>query len=237
MTGSAPLNPAPWAGLRGASKKDRFLTGKRRPIGGEIQKDSEIMTKILRALLWLAVLIFIAGCAAKIPHALIPDFGKKGVRLIAVMPVKSVSSDAASAVMLRAKLFEGLYFKGYPKIPLRLIDGKLAGVSAGSEVVVSPQVAGEILKVDAALYTTLHESRRGSGALYASTVAEAEFELRSAKTGEILWRVRHREVYRNYGFSSRDIALKSSKVYEQVIGDCVNKALQTLPDSPDVGGS
>jgi hypothetical protein len=195
------------------------------------------MVKIFRPSLLLLVLIFIVGCSAKIPHALVPDFGKRGVRLIAVMPVKNVSSDAKSGVMLRAKLVDELYFKGYPRIPLRSIDEKLAGVSAGSEVEVSPQVAGEILKVDAALYVTLHESRRGSGILYASTAVEAEFELRSTKTGEILWRVRHREVFRNYGFTSDNVELKSSKVYEQAIGDCVNRALETLPDSPDAGGN
>jgi len=195
------------------------------------------MVKIFRPLLLLLVLIFIAGCAAKIPHALVPDFGKRGMRLIAVMPVKNISSDAKSGVMLRAKLIEELYFKGYPRIPLRLIDEKLAGVSAGSEVEVSPQVVGEILKVDAALYPTLNESRIGSGILYASTVAEAEFELRSTKTGEILWRVRHREVYRNYGFSSKSLELKSSQVYEQAIQEVVNRALETLPDSPETSGS
>ena len=195
------------------------------------------MVKIFRPSLLLLVLIFIAGCAAKIPHALVPDFGKRGMRLIAVMPVKNISSDAKSGVMLRAKLVEELYFKGYPRIPLRLIDEKLAGVSAGSEVEVSPQVVGEILKVDAALYPTLNESRIGSGILYASTVAEAEFELRSTKTGEILWRVRHREVYRNYGFSSKSLELKSSQVYEQAIQEVVNRALETLPDSPETSGS
>jgi hypothetical protein len=201
-----------------------------------MKKVSEIMVKISRLLSMLLVLIYIAGCSTKIPHAIMSNFGNKGTRLIAVMPVKNVSSDAKSGVMLRAKLVEALYFKGYQRIPLRLVDEKLVGVSAGSEVEVAPQVVGEILKVDAALYVTLHESRRGSGILYASTVADAEFELRSTKNGEILWRVRHREVFRNYGFSSHNMELKSSKVYEQAIGDCVNRALETLPDSPDAGG-
>ena len=195
------------------------------------------MVKTLRPLWLLLVLIFIAGCAAKIPHAIVSDFGKKGTRLIAVMPVKNISSDAKSGVMLRAKLVEELYFKGYPRVPLRLIDEKLAGVSAGSEVEVSPQVVGEILKVDAALYPTLNESRMGSGILFASTVADAGFELRSTKTGEILWRVRHQEVYRNYGFSRKNLELKSSQVYEQAIDDVVNRALETLPDGPDASGS
>jgi hypothetical protein len=195
------------------------------------------MVKKIRSISLILVLILLWGCSAKIPHALAPDFGKKGTRLIAVMPVKNVASDAKSGVMLRTKLIDELYFKGYPRIPLRSIDEKLAGVAAGSEVVVSPQVVGEILKADAALYATLHESRRGSGILYASTAVEAEFELRSTRTGEILWRVRHREVFRNYGFSSHNMELKSSKVYEQAIGDCVNRALETLPDSPDAGGN
>jgi hypothetical protein len=195
------------------------------------------MVKTFRPLLLLLVLIFIAGCAAKIPHAVLPDFGKKGTRLIAVMPVKNISSDPKSAEMLRAKLVEELYYKGYPRIPLRVIDEKLAGVSAGSEVEVSPQVVGEILKVDAALYPTLNESRMGSGIIYASTVVEAGFELRSTKTGEILLRVRHREVYRNYGFSRKDLELKSSQVYEQAIQDVVNRVLETLLDGPDASGS
>ncbi len=210
---------------------------KTRPMGAELQKGAESMVKVFRPLLLLPVLFLIAGCSSKIPHALVPDFGKKGTRLIAVMPVRNLSSDPTAGVMLRAKLVEELYFKGYPRIPLRSIDEKLAGVSAGSEVVVSPQVAGDVFKADAALYATLHESRMGSGVLYASTVVEAEFELRSTKTGEIIWRVRHREVFRNFGFSSHTVELKSSKVYEQAIGDCVNRALETLPDRSDVGGN
>ena len=153
------------------------------------------------------------------------------------MPVKIISSDEKSGAMLRAKLVEELYFKGYPRIPFRSIDEKLAGVFAGGKVEVSPQVVGEILKVDALLYPTLNKSRMGSSVLYASTVVAAEFELRSTKTGEILWRVRHQEVYRNYALSRRNMELKSSKVYEQAIEAVVNRALETLPDSPDTSGN
>ena len=94
-----------------------------------------------------------------------------------------------------------------------------------------------MLKVDAVLYSTLSESRMGSSILSASTVAEAEFELVCAKTGESLWRVRHREVYRNYGFTRKDLELKSSRVYEPAIQEVVTRAFETLPDGPDAGGS
>jgi hypothetical protein len=153
------------------------------------------------------------------------------------MPVGNISSDPKSSEMLRGKLVEELYFKGYPKIPLKVIDEKLSGVFAASGEKLSPQSVGEILKVDAVLYPTLNESRMGRGILYATTAVDAEFELRSAKTGESLWHVRYRTVRRNYGFSHKSLELKASQVYEQAIQEVVNRALGTLPDGPDAIGS
>jgi hypothetical protein len=196
------------------------------------------MSHIFRMLLLLLVLPALISCAATIPHMIISDFDKKETRLIVVMPIKYGSSDPKLAELLRAKLVEELYFKGYPRIPLRVIDEKIAEVSfVGSVDKVSPQLVGEMLKVDAVLYPTLNESRMGSSIISASTVAEAEFELFSAKTGESLWRVRHRVVYRNYGFTRKHLELKSSRIYEPAIQEVVTRVLETLPDGPYAGGS
>jgi len=185
----------------------------------------------------LALPVFV-GCTAKIPHTIIPDFAKRQARIIAVMPIKNNSSDPISAEMLRGKLVEELYFKGYPRIPVRVVDEKIAGVSlVGGRDKVSPQQVGEMLKFDAVLYPILHESRMGSSILFAATVAEAEFELFSTKTGESLWRVRHRVVYRHYGFTRKQLELKSSLTYEPAIQEVVTRALETLPDGPNAGGS
>jgi hypothetical protein len=187
-------------------------------------------------LLFLGVL-FLAACASKIPHVIVSDYDKRGTRLIAVMPVRSGSPDQKSAEMLRTKLLEELYFKGYPKIPLNLIDEKLATMSPGRGEKLDPKAVGEMLKVDALLYPTLKESGAGSGIIYAATAVEAEFELLSAKTGERLWHVQYRVIYRNYGFSRRQVELKSSQVYEPALQEVVNRALETLPDGPDAIGS
>lgn len=185
----------------------------------------------------LPLLLVLAGCAAMIPHEIISDFNKRGTRAIAVLPIMNSSFDPRAAEMLRAKLVEELYFKGYPGVPLRVVDEKIAGALVGSGERVSPQQVGEVLRVDAVLYSTLKESRMGSNTLYASTVAEAEFELCSTKTGESLWRVRHRVVYRNYGFTRKHVELKSSRIYEQAIHEMVMRALETLPDGQDAGSS
>jgi cardiolipin synthase (CMP-forming) len=197
---------------------------------------NEMTPNRLRRLLSLRLLLLVvlAGCAAKIPHQIMSDFNQRGIRSIAIMPIDNSSADPKSAEMLRAKLAEEIYFKAYRPVPLRIVDEKLRGLSfAGSREKVSSQQIGEMLKVDAILYSTLIECRMGSSSLYASTVAEAEFELFSAKTGESLWRVRHRETYRNYGFTRTQVELKSSLIYEQAIHEMITRALETLPDGPE----
>lgn len=195
------------------------------------------MVRTVHLLLLFLGVLFLAACASKIPHVIVSDYDKRGTRLIAVMPVGSGLPDQKSAKLLRTKLLDELYFKGYPKIPLNVIDEKLATMSPGRGEKLDPKAVGEMLKVDALLYPTLKESGMGSGIIYGATAVEAEFELLSAKTGERLWRVQYRVTYRNYGFSRRQVELKSSQVYEPALQEVVNRALETLPDGPDAIGS
>ena len=194
------------------------------------------MSKSFRLVLLLMGVIFLAGCAGKIPHVLVPDYSKKGTRLVAVLPVRNLESDAGTAAMLRVKLIEELYFKGYPKIPPQWIDERLATVPTLGGTP-SPQLLGEVLNVDAVLYTTLKEGLKPVTLIYSPVAVDAEFELKSARTGESLWRVCYRAVHRNYGFSRRSLELKSSQAYEPVIQEILTRALETLPDGPDAIGS
>ena len=194
------------------------------------------MSRSFRMVFLFMGLIFLAGCAGKIPHMLIADYAKKGTRLIAVMPARNMVSDAGTASVLREKLIEELYFKGYPKIPSKWIDERLAALPAGGGNL-SPKLIGEMLNVDAVLYITLKEGLTPVTLLYSPVAVDVEFELKSAKTGDSLWRVRHRAVHRNYGFSRKSLELKTWQVYESVIQEVLRRALETLPDGPDVIGS
>ena len=195
-----------------------------------------MISKRFRLILFFLGLIFLAGCAGKAPHLLVPDYGKQGTRLVAVLPVRNMEFDAGTASVLRAKLIEELYFKGYPKIPPKWIDERLAAVPVDGGNL-SPQLLGKMLNVDAVLYTTLKEGRTSVTLLYSPVAVDAEFELKSARTGESLWRVHYRAVHRNYGFSRKSLELKSCQVYEPAIQEVLNRALETLPDGPDAIGS
>src|SRR5574340_1645612 len=111
----------------------------------------------------LLLVFLLCGCGPKVPHTIIPDYGKTKIRLVALLPVDNKTNDQVAARMLREKLLEELYFKGYPKIPLKVIDEKLLtrdtenmNKSVGN---IPPKVIGELLGVDAVLYCTLDESK------------------------------------------------------------------------------
>lgn len=196
-----------------------------------------MVCKFVRLFLLLSVLSFWAGCGSKMPHMVIPNYSKTGTRLVAVLPVDNKAGNEKAGQMLREKVLYELYFKGYPKIPFEVIEEKLSKVyekNIGSKRGnVSPKVVGELLNIDAVMYCTLNECRTSYSYVWASIIISVDFELRSAKTGETLWQTRYRTVRRNYGFSRKDLEMKSCQVYEPAIQEIVDRALKTFPDGPD----
>jgi hypothetical protein len=191
-----------------------------------------------RRFLLLCMLFVIAGCSSTAPHMITRDYAKKVTRLVALMPVENRTNDQAAAKMLREKLLEELYFKGYPKIPLDFIDAKLIKVYGGDLSKTANSIAskavGELLEVDAAMYCTLSESNTSIILFYSPTSLSMACELRSAKTGETLWQARYNTVERNFGYSRYNLEMKASQVYEAAIQEVVNKIMETLPDGPDL---
>jgi hypothetical protein len=70
--------------------------------------------------------------------------------------------------------------------------------------------------------------------VYAPVRVSITFELRDTKTGETLWSTRHETVNRSFGLSDKQLEMKSYQLYELAIQEVVDKAMETLPDGPDV---
>lgn len=193
---------------------------------------------------WKGVFLFLVfllgGCSTKVPHTVFPDSGKTKTRLVALLPVDNKTKDQTAARMVREKLFEELYFKGYPKIPLKVVDEKLLEMYEGNSSKaggnIPPKVIGELLGVDAIMCCTLNESNTSVAFFCAHTSISVSCELRSAKTEGTLWQDRQSVVERNFDFFRRGLEMKASQVYEAVIQKVVNKIMKTFPDGPDLPG-
>jgi len=197
--------------------------------------------KLRNILLLLVGICFIISCASHNSRTIIPDYNKKGIRLVGLLPVKNKTQDKKAAQILRRTLLEELYFKGYPKIPLGVVDKKLVRIYGDITIpgnnTIPPEVVGEILGVDAVMYCTLGEWKTSFVFVCAPTTVAVSFELRSAKTGETLWKTQCKVVKRNYGFTEKELEMKSRETCELAILEIVDKAIATLPNGPDFPGS
>jgi hypothetical protein len=201
---------------------------------------------ILRGVKHISVLtiliVFLSGCGgSRMPALDVKHYEEKGIRLIALMPVDNKTKDEEAAAVLRHEVLEGLYFKGYPKIPLDVVDEKITSLYAAPSAEpekgdIPPVVLGELLGVDAVMYCTLEEWKTSSFLVYARTAVSATFTLRSAKTGETLWSARDGSSKQHYDFTQKRLEIKSHQVYEAIIQEIVTKVLSTLPDGPDAIG-
>jgi len=191
------------------------------------------MNHLRRLLVLLMIFFFLGGCGAKVPHQIVPEYAKRALKLVAVLPVQNEAGDATAAEMLRVRIVDELHFKGYPRVPLKMIDDALAGAGRAADGQITPQNFGRLLKVDAVLYVTLKEGQMGSGILFGRTLVDAEFELRSVRTGESLWQTRYKASHHHFGFTRKSIELKASRVIEAAVEEVVGKALSTLPDADE----
>ncbi|OPY87638.1 MAG: hypothetical protein A4E71_00946 [Smithella sp. PtaU1.Bin162] len=185
-------------------------------------------------------ILLVVGCASKAPHTLKKDFEKNTARVIAVLPVENRTSDFKAPQLLRSKIFDELYFKGYTKLPLEVIDKKLdtfyKNESKKETGVVAPQVVKELVDADAVMYCTLTEGKRAAGLFYAPVTVAASCELRSTQTGDVLWNAEYGSTSRSFDLMSKSLEMKSYEAFETVMEEVVNKVLETLPDGPNLNG-
>jgi hypothetical protein len=186
--------------------------------------------------LCLLILCLISGCGKKVSQAAPAEAVKKPViRLIAVLPVDNRSADPLAARVLRERVLQEIYHRGYPKVPLAVVDEKLSK-NYKDAARIAPRIAGDLMGVDAVMYCTLLDWRTSFFYVYARTSVSARFELRSAKTGETLWKAGHEVGKRNYDITRERLEMESLQAYEPAIHEIVDIALKTFPDGPDFIG-
>ncbi|HDQ04144.1 MAG TPA: hypothetical protein ENN23_06185 [Deltaproteobacteria bacterium] len=187
----------------------------------------------------ISVILF-AGCSSKAARVAKPDFGMNTVNVIAVLPVENKTEDLVAPYLLRSKISQELYFKGYAKLSPDLIDRKLESSEmsdyAKKASTISPQFLRELLGADAVLHITLIESVKSTGIFYSPITLSMSCELRKAQSGEIIWSGTYRATSRNFAFTRKGAKMKTHKGYEGVIDEVVNKIIGDLPYGPNLSG-
>jgi len=195
-----------------------------------------VCTKYMRMFVVLSA-FFMVGCGGTLPSSVAPDFDATGMRLIALMPVDNEAKNEKAAVILRKELLEELYFKGYPKIPLDVVDEKISEITANNLVAkgkrIPPDLIGGLLGIDAVMYCTLTEWDTSLRYIYAPTTVAVSFELMSGKTGETIWTSNQRVVKRSYDITQKRLDMKSYQSYEKAVREVLDRAMSTFPDGPD----
>lgn len=173
-----------------------------------------------------------SGCSKKVPSTAMPGYEKMGIRLIAVMPVENKTGDNLIPPFLREAVAQELFAKGYAKMPFQFIDQK---IPEGTREL-SPQIAHGSIMADAVLYPVLKEARISYRVIQTSTTILAGFTLKSAKTGETLWKNESKVSVSNYDFTKKRLERKSCQELEPALQEMAQSALSTLPDGPDFIG-
>jgi len=196
----------------------------------------------LQICLLIILCVFIIGCFSKSPSILKTDKreNNKWAENIAVLPVENKTKDDIAPGLLRSKLLEELYFKGYSKISLETIDQKLESLNIidgkGNSGIIAPQILKDLIGADAVMYCTLIESNKPIGLVYAPITIYLRCELRKAESGEVIWKGQHKATSRNFDFTRKGLEMKSCKAYEAVIEEVVNKIMENLPYGPNLQG-
>jgi len=198
--------------------------------------------KIFKIWLYLPVIFILtlAGCSSQSPYNIKNDKDSNVAKIIAVLAVDNKTTDSKASVLLRSKILEELYFKGYTKVYPEIIDKKLEPLyskqSKGSNGIVAPQVLKELVGADTVMYCTLMESKRSVGWFYGTVSIAVRCELRSAQTGEVIWSAEHKANSRNFDITGNRLEIKSRTAFEEVMNEVVTKVMETLPDGPKLQG-
>jgi hypothetical protein len=198
--------------------------------------------KICKYSIYLPVIftLIIAGCSSQPPYKMKNDNDQNAAKVIAVLAVDNKTADSKASVLLRSKILDELYFKGYTKVSSEFIDMKLEPLYSkegkGGAGIIAPQVLKELVGADAVMYCTLIESKRSVGWFYAPVSIAVRCELRSTQTGGVIWSAKYKSNSRNFDITSNRLEIKSRAAFEAVMEEVVNTVMKTLPDGPKLQG-
>lgn len=202
-------------------------------------------------LLAAALSALLAGCASRDPELAGAEFGSKFLiadwdlrapSTAAALPILNETLDLDAPEIFRPYVHQALYGKGYSGPTPEEIDALLLTKDireAGQVNSLTSAELGELLGVDAIVYSTVLDWSTTYLGVYASITVSARFEMVEAATGTRLWVDEDTQVERVVAnvFNQRRLAEEAAKVaayaalraYEPFAERVVMNSFQSLP--------
>lgn len=199
------------------------------------------MKRLTFNFLIITLILIVMGCSRNSQTILNKNVNEiMTAKTIAVLPIESKNSENKAAKLLRSRLFEEIYFKGYPKISLEEMDTKLKSLLANPEKdrtsSVSPGELKDAVGADAGMYCSMTENYK-TRLFYSPIKITVVCELRSTESGNVIWNAKSESTRKNFDFTDKRLRKKISEDFESLIDDVVNDMIKTLPDGPNLSSS
>lgn len=189
-------------------------------------------------ILWVIVIAIVSGCAGNSQNLIHKNTKDKiSAKTIAILPMEAMNADYRDVQLLRTRIFEQMFFKGYSKIALKEIDARLESFKGNTGKAKTSETVSDILKnsfnADAAMSCTLKKENKFLF-IYAPVRITVICELRNTDTDEVVWKAQTQSVKRNFDFTKKRLQKKSMEDLESLIDEASRKVLETLPDGPNL---
>ena len=183
----------------------------------------------------------LSACSWQLPHTIVEGFEGRKIRLIAVMPVEKDEQYTKEAKKIREMFLEKLYFHGYPKIPLSLVDEKILELTGNSSKANSSAIAkipsatvscgriSQLLGVNAVVYIKINALNRTVNTLAASYEIDVDFTMCDSRTMETIWSVNYNTSEWLMDAGKQRVDIKSVMEYEAQIDAMLKNVIETLP--------
>lgn len=186
----------------------------------------------------MIVIVMTGGCVGNSQNVIHENEKDKiKARAIAILPMEATHADYRDVQLLRTRIFEEMFFKGYPKIALEEIDAKLESLKENAGEGKTSTMVSDVLKnsfnADAGMYCTLKKESKFM-LFYAPVSITVRCELRNTDTEEVVWKGQTQSVRINFDFTKKRLERKSLEDLESLIDEASGKILETLPDGPSL---
>lgn len=157
----------------------------------------------------MAFTLLLCGCATAPPQQDLSQFRAENPHSILVVPATNQSVDVNAPDYFLVTIAEPLAERGYYVFPVNMVRSVLSDDGLSDANLVhqgDPRRLGQMFGADAVMYITIDEWSAKYVLISTKVTVALDYVLKSAKTGQVLWRNHQVMVYQPQGSSAGGLA-------------------------------